>query len=76
MFAKANVKSIEEINPLLSCQKGTYKVPYETHPTGLFNMRIDNTTCVIGVRFSKTSKETMEYKMKCLMRDDAKLSNF
>lgn len=46
------------------------------HPAGTFNMRLGNTTYVVGVYFSKTSKETLEDKMKRLMRDDVKSSNF
>ena len=35
-----------------------------------------NTTYVIGVHFSKESKDTLEDKMKRLMRDDVKAANF
>lgn len=45
-------------------------------PAGTFNMRMGNTTYVIGVHFSKTSRETLEDKMKRLMRDDVKMANF
>ena len=31
---------------------------------------------VIGVHFSKTSKDTLEDKMKRLMRDDVRTANF
>lgn len=55
--------------------QNTDKVSKE-HPAGTFNMRLGNTTYVIGVHFSKTSKETLEDKMKRLMRDDVKSSNF
>jgi predicted P-loop ATPase len=34
MIATANAKSIEEIKSFLSRQKETYKIPYETQPTG------------------------------------------
>ena len=47
-----------------------------TTPAGTFNMRIGNTTYVIGVHFSKTSKDTLEDKMKRLMRDEVKAANF
>ena len=43
---------------------------------GTFNMRMGNTTYVIGVHFSKTSKDTLEDKMKRLMRDDVRTANF
>ena len=33
-------------------------------------------TYVIGVHFSKESKDTLEDKMKRLMRDDVKAANF
>ena len=39
-------------------------------------MRMGNTTYVIGVHFSKTSRDTLEDKMKRLMRDDVKTANF
>ena len=45
-------------------------------PAGTFNMRMGNTTYVIGVHFSKTSKDTLEDKMKRLMRDDVRTANF
>lgn len=45
-------------------------------PAGTFNMRMGNTTYVIGVHFSKTSRDTLEDKMKRLMRDDVKMANF
>ena len=43
---------------------------------GSFNMRMGNTTYVIGVHFSTESKDTLEDKMKRLMRDDVKTDNF
>jgi len=55
--------------------QNTDKVSKE-HPAGTFNMRLGNTTYVINVHFSKTSKETLEDKMKRLMRDDVKSANF
>lgn len=48
----------------------------KANPTGSFNMRMGNTTYVIGVHFSKESKDTLEDKMKRLMRDDVKTDNF
>ena len=51
------------------------KAPKE-NPAGTFNMRMGNTTYVIGVHFSQTSKDTLEDKMKCLMRDDVRTDNF
>ncbi len=39
-------------------------------------MRMGNTTYVIGVHFSQTSKDTLDDKMKRLMRDDVKTDNF
>ena len=39
-------------------------------------MRMGNTTYVIGVHFSKESKDTLDDKMKRLMRDDVKTDNF
>lgn len=53
----------------------TAKTPKAT-PAGTFNMRMGNTTYVIGVHFSKTSRDTLEDKMKRLMRDDVKTANF
>ncbi len=46
------------------------------NPAGSFVMRMGNTTYVIGVHFSKESKDTLEDKMKRLMRDDVKTENF
>ena len=46
------------------------------NPAGSFNMRMGNTTYVIGVHFSQTSKDTLDDKMKRLMRDDVKADNF
>lgn len=45
-------------------------------PAGTFSMRMGNTTYVIGVHFSQTSKDTLEDKMKRLMRDDVRTDNF
>ena len=46
------------------------------NPAGSFYMRMGNTTYVIGVHFSTESKDTLEDKMKRLMRDDVKTDNF
>ena len=51
------------------------KAPKE-NPAGTFNRRMGNTTYVIGVHFSTESKDTLEDKMKRLMRDDVKTDNF
>ena len=51
------------------------KAPKE-NPAGTFNMRMGNTTYVLGVHFSQTSKDTLDDKMKRLMRDDVKTDNF
>ncbi|RGU19221.1 hypothetical protein DWW89_16095 [Agathobacter rectalis] len=48
----------------------------KTNPAGTFSMRMGNTTYVIGVHFSKESKDTLEDKMKRLMRDDVRTDNF
>ena len=48
----------------------------KANPAGTFNMRMGNTTYVIGVHFSQTSKDTLDDKMKRLMRDDVKTDNF
>ena len=53
----------------------TAKTPKAT-PAGTFNMRMGNTTYVIGVHFSQTSKDTLEDKMKRLMRDEVKTDDF
>ena len=45
-------------------------------PAGTFNMRMGNTTYVVGVHFSKESKDTLEDKMKRLMRDEVKTDDF
>ena len=48
----------------------------KTNPAGSFSMRMGSTTYIIGVHFSKTSRDTLEDKMKRLMRDDVKTANF
>ena len=42
----------------------------------LLNLRMGSTTYIIGVHFSAESKDTLEGKMKRLMRDDVKADNF
>ena len=54
-------------------QTGT---PMQMNPTGTFSVKIENTTYVVGVHFSKTTKDTLEDKMKRLMLDDVKTANF
>ena len=39
-------------------------------------MKLGKTTYVVGVHFSQTAKDTLEDKMKRLMKDDVKSSNF
>ena len=53
----------------------TAKAP-KAAPAGTFNMRMGNTTYMVGVHFSQTAKDTLEDKMKRLMRDDVKTANF
>ena len=45
-------------------------------PAGSFNLRMGNTTYLVSVHFSQTSKDTLDDKMKRLMRDDVKTDNF
>ncbi|WP_330395883.1 transposon-encoded TnpW family protein [Clostridioides difficile] len=46
------------------------------NPAGTFNMRVGNTTYVVGVHFSQTSKDTLEDKVKRLITDDVKSAKF
>lgn len=48
----------------------------KANPAGSFSMRMGSTTYIIGVHFSAESKDTLEDKMKRLMRDDVKADNF
>ena len=48
----------------------------KANPAGSFSIRMGSTTYIIGVHFSKTSRDTLEDKMKRLMRDDVKTANF
>ena len=50
--------------------------PRQPPPAGTFSVKIENTTYVVGVHFSKTAKDTLEDKMKRLMLDDVKIANF
>ena len=50
--------------------------PPQPTPAGTFNLKIENTTYVVGVHFSQTAKDTLEDKMKRLMLDDVKTANF
>ena len=45
-------------------------------PAGTFSMKIENTTYVVGSRFSRTAKDTLEDKMMRLMLNDVKTANF
>ena len=44
----------------------TLTTPQPT-PAGTFSVKIENTTYVVGVHFSRTVKDTLEDKMKRLM---------
>lgn len=48
----------------------------EMKPAGSFSMKIENTTYMVGVHFSRTAKDTLEDKMKRLMLDEVKITNF
>lgn len=48
----------------------------KANSAGSFSMRMGSTTYIIGVHFSAESKDTLEDKMKRLMRDDVKADNF
>ena len=50
--------------------------PPQPLPVGTFSVKVENTTYVVGVHFSKTAKDTLEDKMKRLMLDDVKTANF
>ena len=49
---------------------------HQANPAGTFNMRMGNTTYIVGVHFSKDSKDTLEDKMKRLMREEVKTDDF
>ena len=46
------------------------------NPAGTFSMRVGNTTYVVGIHFSQTSKDTLEDKVKRLITDDVKSAKF
>lgn len=48
----------------------------KTRPAGTFSMRVGKTTYLIGVHFSQTSRDTLEDKVKRLMRDEVKAESF
>lgn len=48
----------------------------QTTPAGTFSVKIENTTFVVGVHFSRTAKDTLEDKMKRLILDDVKTASF
>ena len=50
--------------------------PTSHEPAGTFPMRVDKTTYIVGVHFSQDSKDTLEDKLKRLMREDVKAGNF
>ena len=50
--------------------------PPQASPAGIFSVKIENTTYVVGVHFSQTTKDTLEDKMKHLIVNDVKSANF
>ena len=50
--------------------------PPQASPAGTFSVKIENTTYVVGVHFSRTAKDTLEDKMKHLIVNDVKSANF
>ena len=48
----------------------------KANPAGSFSMRMGSTTYIIGVHFSAESKDTLEDKMKRLMREEVKTGSF
>ena len=42
----------------------------ESPKSGVFNMRVGKTTYVIDIYFSSTAEDTLEDKMKRLMREE------
>lgn len=48
----------------------------EAQNSGTFTMQVGNTTFLVGLHFSGTSKETLEDKMKKLIERDVKTGNF
>ena len=47
-----------------------------TAPCPTVRKQIGKTTYIVRVHFSQTAKDTLEDKMKRLMKDDVKSSNF
>ena len=45
-------------------------------PAGSFNMRVVNTTYIVGVCIFDMCKDTLEDKVKRLMCDDVRAANF
>ena len=46
----------------------------QASPAGTFSMKLGKTTYVVGVHFSQTAKDTLEDKMKRLMKDDTSIA--
>ena len=44
----------------------------QASPAGTFSMKLGKTTYVVGVHFSQTAKETMEDKIKRLLREEVR----
>ena len=51
-------------------EQTTTKAVETTTPQGTFTHKIGNTTYIVGVHFSKTSKETIEDKIERLILSD------
>lgn len=45
-------------------------------PDGSFTMRMGNTTFIVGLYCKQDGKESLEDKIKKLIRDDVKTGNF
>lgn len=52
------------------------KIAEQADETSAFEMRERNTTYVIGIHFSEKSKDTMDKKIKRLIRDEVKKEAF
>ena len=48
----------------------------QASPAGTFSMKLGKPPYVVGLHFSQNAKDTLEDKMKRLMKDDVKSSNF
>ncbi|MCD8126826.1 MAG: transposon-encoded TnpW family protein [Clostridiales bacterium] len=57
-------------------EKETTATENQNRPDGGFTMKIGRTTFEIGLHFSKTSEETLDDKVKSLIRQDIKAGNF